>query len=85
MLDKQQARRASFPKELSMQIVQIPTGKAGSGMMEGATMPRRRMVMKGETKGASHLEELEGAYLMKGREFFFLLMGNQNRLRQQGC
>lgn len=27
--------------------------------------------MKGETKGASHLEELEGPYLMKGREIVF--------------
>jgi len=36
MFDKQQARWTSFPKELSMQIMQTPSGKAGSGMTGGA-------------------------------------------------
>lgn len=35
MLDKKQARPASFPEKLSMQIMQISTGKARSGMKEG--------------------------------------------------
>lgn len=77
MLDKQQARPASFPKEPSMQIMQIPTGKAGSGMKKEPTMPRRRMVMKGERKAANHLEEFEGDYLMKGREIVFHLWENK--------
>lgn len=77
MLDQQQARPAPFPNEFSTQITQIPRGKAGLGMKEGANHVTEEDGDEREDKRYETFSGIEWEWFKEGRRNGFLLTRNK--------
>lgn len=68
-----------------MQVMQIPTGKAGSGMTEGANHATEEDGDERRDKRCKPFRGIGRRLFDEGKRNCFPLTGKQNRKRQQGC